>query len=87
MHDLHRSWHAGADTRVSNRGEKIVEFPTMKRAREWYHSAEYAKALTVSQKALKRRLIFVEGVQRAITPRVGGAEAAHIAGSSLAARR
>ena len=39
----------------------IVEFPTMKRAREWYRSPEYAKALTVSQKALKRRLIFVEG--------------------------
>jgi uncharacterized protein (DUF1330 family) len=33
----------------------IVEFPTMARLREWYASAEYAEAL-------KRRLIFVEGV-------------------------
>jgi uncharacterized protein (DUF1330 family) len=40
----------------------IVEFPTMERAREWYHSPEYAKALAVSQKALRRRLIFVNGV-------------------------
>jgi uncharacterized protein (DUF1330 family) len=41
----------------------IVEFPTMKRARDWYHSPEYAEALTVRQKALNRRLLFVEGVQ------------------------
>ena len=40
----------------------IVEFPTMDKAREWYSSPEYAKALAVSQKALKRRLIFLEGV-------------------------
>lgn len=41
----------------------IVEFSTMEKAREWYHSPEYAKALTVRQEALKRRLIFVEGVR------------------------
>ena len=40
----------------------IVEFPTMERARTWYHSPEYAEALKVRQKALNRRLIFVEGV-------------------------
>jgi uncharacterized protein (DUF1330 family) len=44
----------------------IVEFPTLQKAREWYHSPEYAKALTVGQKAFKRRLIIVEGVQRDI---------------------
>jgi uncharacterized protein (DUF1330 family) len=40
----------------------IVEFPSMARAREWYHSPEYAEALKLRQRALRRRLIFVEGV-------------------------
>jgi uncharacterized protein (DUF1330 family) len=40
----------------------IVEFPSMARAREWYRSPEYAKALKFRQTALRRRLIFVEGI-------------------------
>jgi uncharacterized protein (DUF1330 family) len=40
----------------------IVEFPSMARAREWYASPEYAKALKIRQSALERRLVFVEGV-------------------------
>ncbi len=40
----------------------IVEFPTMERAQEWYRSPEYAQALKVRRRALKRRLIFVEGL-------------------------
>jgi uncharacterized protein (DUF1330 family) len=40
----------------------IVEFPTLERARTWYRSPEYAEALQVRQKALNRRLIFVEGL-------------------------
>jgi uncharacterized protein (DUF1330 family) len=40
----------------------IVEFPSMARAREWYRSPEYAEALELRQTALRRRLIFVEGV-------------------------
>lgn len=40
----------------------IVEFPTMDRAREWYRSPEYAEALKLRQTALRRRMIFVEGV-------------------------
>ena len=39
----------------------ILEFPTMEQARTWYHSPEYAVALKVREKALRRRLIFVEG--------------------------
>jgi uncharacterized protein (DUF1330 family) len=42
----------------------VVEFPTMARAREWYRSSEYAEALAISRRALRRRLIFVEGVPR-----------------------
>jgi uncharacterized protein (DUF1330 family) len=40
----------------------IVEFPTMAQAREWYRSPEYAEALEISRRALRRRLIFVDGV-------------------------
>jgi len=40
----------------------IVEFPTLAKAHEWYTSPEYAEALKVRRGALKRRLIFVEGV-------------------------
>jgi uncharacterized protein (DUF1330 family) len=37
----------------------------MARAREWYRSPAYAEALRVRQTALKRRLIFVDGVPSA----------------------
>ena len=40
----------------------VLEFPTMARAREWYHSAEYAPALEMRLKAAKSRVILVEGV-------------------------
>lgn len=40
----------------------IVEFPTMERAREWYNSPDYGEALKVRERALNRRLIFVDGV-------------------------
>jgi uncharacterized protein (DUF1330 family) len=40
----------------------IVEFPDMTRLRAWYASTEYAQALAVSRTALRRRLLFVEGV-------------------------
>ena len=40
----------------------VLEFPTLARAREWYHSAEYAPALAMRLKAAKSRMILVEGV-------------------------
>ncbi len=40
----------------------IVEFPSPERAREWYASSAYAEALRFREKALKRRLVFVDGV-------------------------
>ena len=41
----------------------VVEFPTMARAREWYASPDYAEALEVRNAgALKRTLVFVEGI-------------------------
>jgi len=39
----------------------VLEFPTMKRAREWYHSTDYAPALAMRLKAAKSRMVMVEG--------------------------
>ncbi|MBN1532666.1 MAG: DUF1330 domain-containing protein [Spirochaetes bacterium] len=43
----------------------VVEFPSMQRIREWYSSEEYAAALAYRKSALKRRLLFVEGIEGA----------------------
>ena len=43
----------------------VVEFPTMAKAKEWYRSPEYGEALKIRSGALRRRLIFVEGVASA----------------------
>ena len=40
----------------------VVEFSSMQRAHEWYHSLEYAEALKIRTGALTRTLTFVEGV-------------------------
>lgn len=40
----------------------IVEFPSREVARRWYESPEYAEALEVRSHALRRRLLFVDGV-------------------------
>jgi uncharacterized protein (DUF1330 family) len=39
----------------------IIEFPSMDRLRAWYDSEEYAPARALADKALRRRLLFVEG--------------------------
>lgn len=39
----------------------IVGFPSMARAREWYHSEQYAAALAIRHEALDRSVIFVAG--------------------------
>jgi uncharacterized protein (DUF1330 family) len=41
----------------------VVVFPSMQQARAWYNSPEYAEALKVRERALNRRLIFVEGLE------------------------
>ena len=40
----------------------VVEFPSMERARAWYHSPEYAPALALRKRASEGKLILVEGV-------------------------
>ena len=46
----------------SRRRLVIVEFPDMKTARRWHASDSYAKALAYRDRALSRRLLFVDGV-------------------------
>lgn len=43
----------------------IIEFPDLDRAHQWYRSEAYAEALTVAERALSRRLVFVDGAAAA----------------------
>jgi len=45
----------------------VVEFPSMDRLRSSYASADCAEALAVRETALTRRLLFVPGVEDAVT--------------------
>jgi len=40
----------------------VIEFPSMEQLRAWYDSPEYALARDIARNALRRRLLFVEGV-------------------------
>ena len=40
----------------------VVEFPSWERAKAWYRSREYATARELSQVALKRKMLVVEGI-------------------------
>jgi uncharacterized protein (DUF1330 family) len=40
----------------------VVEFPDIDRARAWYRSPEYDRALEVRDQALSRNLILVDGI-------------------------
>jgi len=40
----------------------IAEFPSMEKARQWYGSSEYAKALKVKPAAIDRNMILTEGL-------------------------
>src|SRR4051812_43582652 len=40
----------------------VVEFPDAESARAWYRSPDYAEALSVRDRALRRNLILVDGV-------------------------
>jgi uncharacterized protein (DUF1330 family) len=46
----------------TSKGLVLLEFPSMEQARQWYASPEYRKALEVANRALSRRLIFIEGL-------------------------
>jgi uncharacterized protein (DUF1330 family) len=40
----------------------VIEFPSMEQLRAWYDSLEYAPARDIARNALRRRLLFAEGV-------------------------
>jgi uncharacterized protein (DUF1330 family) len=46
----------------SQRRLVILEFPDVDTLHRWYSSEDYAKALAFRDRALTRRLVFVEGV-------------------------
>ena len=60
----------GAEPRVaegewpSQRRVVIIEFASMRQLQSWYDSPEYAPARAIARRALKRRLLLVEGVPR-----------------------
>lgn len=39
----------------------VLEFPSVERAKEWWHSPEYTKAKTIRQRAAKTKMLVVEG--------------------------
>ena len=39
----------------------VLEFPTIERAKEWWHSSEYAPAKAIRQRTASTRMILVEG--------------------------
>ena len=47
---------------LSGQRVNIIEFPSMEQMTAWYHSPEYASARDIARKALRRRLLFVDGV-------------------------
>lgn len=55
------------DDWLGHRHVVIVEFPSMKQLQEWYASADYAEARAIAVDALRRRLLFVDGVEQSPT--------------------
>ena len=56
----------GDDWAPPNAGRQqiiVVEFPSDLEIHAWYTSPEYAEALTHRQQAVRRRLLFVDGVE------------------------
>ncbi|MEO8822067.1 MAG: DUF1330 domain-containing protein [Ginsengibacter sp.] len=41
----------------------VLEFPSVIRAKEWWHSPEYSEAKAIRQRAATTKMIVVEGVE------------------------
>ncbi len=41
----------------------VLEFPSVKRAKEWWNSEEYAKAKAIRQRAATTKMLVVEGLE------------------------
>ena len=40
----------------------VLQFPSVARAKEWWHSKEYAAAKTIRQRSAKTKMLVVEGI-------------------------
>jgi uncharacterized protein (DUF1330 family) len=40
----------------------VLEFPSVEKAKDWWHSPEYAEAKAIRQKAATTKMLVVEGV-------------------------
>ena len=40
----------------------LLEFPSVERAREWWHSEQYTRARLIRQKAAETKMIILEGI-------------------------
>jgi uncharacterized protein (DUF1330 family) len=40
----------------------VLEFPSVERAKEWWHSEEYAKAKSIRQRTANTKMLVVEGM-------------------------
>lgn len=41
----------------------VLEFPSVERAKEWWHSEEYAPAKTIRQRTAKTKMLVAEGYE------------------------
>jgi len=41
----------------------VLEFPSVERAKEWWHSEEYTKAKVIRQRAATTKMLVVEGFE------------------------
>jgi len=41
----------------------VLEFPSVERAKEWWHSPEYAEAKSIRQRAATTKMLVVEGFE------------------------
>jgi uncharacterized protein (DUF1330 family) len=41
----------------------VLEFPSVERAKEWWHSEEYAPAKAIRQQTAKTKMLLVEGYE------------------------
>ena len=49
-------------SRPTNERMVIIEFPSMMRLQTWYDSEDYARAREIAAIAMRRTLMFVEGI-------------------------
>ena len=57
-------WEVLEGTRPPITGVTILEFPSMERAREWWHSTEYADPKALRHATAESTMVLLEGLDR-----------------------